>query len=101
MGVSRVGLWTVGSVSVRTAPLVRGLRDVLAFLRFVLVLGPIVGGWYWRGGIFFALLVRDVFCMQGRVFFVFFALSIHDVFCMQGRVFCLFLGVFSVTIVDG
>ena len=42
MGVSRVGLWAVGFVGVRMAPLMRSLRGVRAVLRFVLVLGPLL-----------------------------------------------------------
>ena len=68
MGVSRVGLWTVGSVSVRTAPLVRDLCGVLAFLRFVLVLGPIRP---WLFAIVFLLfLLIHVFLYAGTGFFI-------------------------------
>ena len=69
MGVSRVGLWTVGSVSVRTAPLVRGLRDVLVFLRFVLVLGPI-RPWLFAIVVFLLFLLIHVFLYAGTGFFI-------------------------------
>ena len=87
MGVSRVGLWAVGFVSVRTVPLVRCLRDVLVSFYGSLWLGPIVGGWCWRGGVLF----RSSVAFAIVVFFV----LLLDVFLYARTDFCLSLVFFG------